>query len=172
MNFEYKSILPKDFNSDSRIWIYQSSRTFSINEAIEIESKLQRFVAQWNSHGNAVKGFASLLFAQFIIIMADETAMGVSGCSTDSSVRLMKEIEQLFNVNLFDRQMLAFVIKDKVQLLPMGQLKYAADNHFIDASTIYFNNLVQTKQELENDWMVPIKNSWLSKRISFPESVS
>ena len=172
MNFEYKSILPKDFNSDSRIWIYQSSRTFSINEAIEIESKLQRFVAQWNSHGSAVKGFASLLFAQFIIIMADETAMGVSGCSTDSSVRLMKEIEQLFNVNLFDRQMLAFVIKDKVQLLPMVQLKYAADNHFIDASTIYFNNLVQTLEDLQNNWMIPIKESWLTKRISFPESVS
>jgi len=171
MNFEYKSILPEDFNSDSRVWIYQSSRTFSINETIEIESKLQRFVVQWNSHGTPVKGFATLLFAQFIIIMADETAMGVSGCSTDSSVRLMKEIEQLFNVNLFDRQMLAFVIKDKVQLLPMGQLKYAADNHFIEASTLYFNNLVQTKQELESNWMVPIKNSWLSKRISFPESV-
>jgi len=171
MNFEYKSILPEDFNSDSRVWIYQSSRTFSINETIEIESKLQRFVVQWNSHGTPVKGFATLLFAQFIIIMADETAMGVSGCSTDSSVRLMKEIEQLFNVNLFDRQMLAFVIKDKVQLLPIGQLKYAADNHFIEASTLYFNNLVQTKQELESNWMVPIKNSWLSKRISFPESV-
>ena len=172
MNFEYKSILPKDFNADSRVWIYQSSRTFSINEAIEIESKLQRFVVQWNSHGTAVKGFATLLFAQFIIILADESAMGVSGCSTDSSVRLIKEIEQLFNVNLFDRQMLAFVIKDKVQLLPLGQLKYAADNHFIEASTIYFNNLVLTKQELESNWMLPIKNSWLSKRISFPESVS
>jgi len=172
MNFEYKSILPKDFNADSRVWIYQSSRTFSINEAIEIESKLQRFVVQWNSHGTAVKGFATLLFAQFIIILADESAMGVSGCSTDSSVRLIKEIEQLFNVNLFDRQMLAFVIKDKVQLLPIGQLKYAADNHFIEASTIYFNNLVLTKQELESNWMLPIKNSWLSKRISFPESVS
>ena len=171
MTFEYKSILPKDFNSDSRVWIYQSSRSFSINETIEIESKLQRFVVQWNSHGTPVKGFATLLFAQFIIIMADETAMGVSGCSTDNSVRLIKEIEQLFNVNLFDRQMLAFVIKDKVQLLPMSQLKYAADNHFIDASTLYFNNLVQTKQELETNWMIPIRNSWLSKRISFPESV-
>jgi hypothetical protein len=172
MNFEYKSSFPKDFNPDSRIWIYQSSRTFALSECIEIETKLQRFITQWNSHGSPVKGFAKLLFAQFVIIMADETAMGVSGCSTDSSVRLMKEIEQLFNVNLFDRQMLAFVIKDKVQLLPISQLKYAADNHFIEASTIYFNNLVQTKEELENNWMVPIKNSWLAKRVSFPESVS
>ena len=104
--------------------------------------------------------------------MADESATGVSGCSTDSSVRLIKEVETRFNVNLFDRQMLAFIIKDKVQLLPLSQLKYAADNHFINANTIYFNNLVQTKREFESIWMIPIKDSWLAKKVSFPESVS
>ena len=172
MEFEYKSQLPADFNPDSRVWIYQSSRHFLINESIEIDTLLQKFVAQWDSHGTAVKGFASLLFGHFIVLIADESATGVSGCSTDSSVRMIKEIESRFNVNLFDRQMLAFVIKDKIQLLPLGQLKYAADNHFINANTIYFNNLVQTKQELDNSWMIPIKCSWLAKRISFPESVS
>ena len=164
--------MPSDFNSDSRIWIYQSSRQFQISEAIEIEGRLARFVEQWNSHGVPVKGFGALLFNQFIILVADETDMGVSGCSTDSSVRLMKEIEQMFNVNLFDRQMLAFIIKDKVQLLPLGQLKYAADNHFITAHTLYFNNLVQTKLDFESNWIVPIKDSWLIKKVSFPESVS
>lgn len=172
MNFEYTSFLPLDFNPDSRVWVYQSNRPFSTNEAIEIERMLQEFVGQWNSHGTPVKGFCHLLFGQFILLMADETAMGVSGCSTDSSVRLIKEFERLFNVNLFDRQMLAFVIKEKVQLIPLNQLKYAADNHFITATTIYFNNLVQTKEELENNWMIPISASWLAKRISFPESVS
>jgi hypothetical protein len=63
-------------------------------------------------------------------------------------------------------------IENKIQLIPMAQLKYAADNHFINASTHYFNNLVQTKKEMENNWIVPIKDSWLAKRISFPESVS
>jgi hypothetical protein len=172
MNFEYKSQLPENFNADSRVWIYQSSRNFTISESIEINSMLENFVEQWNSHGAAVKGYACLLFNQFIILMADESAMGVSGCSTDSSVRLIKQVESRFNVNLFDRQMLAFELKEKVQLLPLGQLKYAADNHFINSSTIYFNNLVQTKHEFENHWRVPIKDSWLSKRVSFPESVS
>ena len=122
---------------------------------------------QWNSHGVPVKGFAALLFNQFIILLADETDMGVSGCSTDSSVRLIKDIEQMFNVNLFDRQMLAFIIKDKVQLLPLGQLKYAADNHFISANTLYFNNLVQTKLDFESNWIIPIKDSWLTRRRSW-----
>ena len=172
MDLQYKSLLPADFNADSRVWIYQSSRLFKLSEALEIETMLERFITQWNSHGTPVKGFATLFYGQFILIMADETAMGVSGCSTDSSVRLIKEIEKLFNVNLFDRELLAFVIKDKIQLLPLSQLKYAADNHFITANTIYVNNLVLTKAELENDWLIPIKDSWLSKRIAFPESVS
>jgi hypothetical protein len=172
MEFEYRSQLPSDFNADSRVWIYQASRPFLISESIEINSLLQKFVAQWNSHGTVVKGFASLIFSHFIILIADESATGISGCSTDSSVRMIKEIESRFNVNLFDRQMLAFAIKDKIQLLPLNQLKYAADNHFINANTIYFNNLVQTKEELDNNWMIPINASWLAKRISFPESVS
>ena len=172
MNFEYKSIIPANFHNDSRIWIYQSSRHFHTNESIEIENRLARFVEQWNSHGVPVKGFSALLFNQFVVLMADETDMGVSGCSTDSSVRLIKEIEQMFNVNMFDRQMLAFIIKDKVQLLPLSQMKYAADNHFIAANTLYFNNLIQTKLDWETNWIVPIKDSWLIKKVSFPESVS
>ena len=98
--------------------------------------------------------------------MADERATGVSGCSTDSSVRLIKDIEQKFGVTMFDRTTLAFIIKDKVQLLPLSQLQYAFDNGFINSHTLYFNNLVQTKEELENNWIVPIKDSWLSKKIS------
>ena len=112
-----------------------------------------------------VKGYANLFFGQFIILMADETAAGVSGCSTDSSVRLIKNIESRFNVNMFDRQTLAFVVKDKLQLLPFSQVGYAVQNNFIGPDTLYFNNLVQTKAELENNWIIPVKDSWLAKRI-------
>lgn len=165
MNLNYKDLLPQDFDASSRVWIYQSSRLFMISEALEIEPMLQQFTAQWNSHGERVKGYGNLFFGQFIILMADETASGVSGCSTDSSVRLIKQIESRFNVNMFDRQMLAFVVKDKLQLLPLSQLNYAVQNNFIGPDTLYFNNLVQTKAELENNWLIQVKDSWLSKKI-------
>ena len=172
MNFEYKNILDKNFSPDSRVWIYQTNRVFSINEALEIEDLFLSFTSSWLSHGAKVKGAAHLFFGQFIILMADEKATGVSGCSTDSSVRLIKDIEQRFAVNMFDRTTLAFVVKDKVQLLPLSQLQYAFDNSFIDSDTLYFNNLVQTKDELENKWLAPIKESWLLNKISLTKSVS
>jgi hypothetical protein len=166
MNMEYKKLLPADFAADSRVWIYQSNRLFTMSEALQAEDLLNEFVKGWLSHGTPVKGFATIFFGQFIIIMADENATGVSGCSTDSSVRVIKEIEKLFGVTMFDRTSLAFIVKDKVQLLPLSQLQYALDNKFIDAETIYFNNLVATKEELESKWLQPLKESWLTKKIA------
>ena len=165
MNFDYQSLIPKDFHSESRVWIYQSSRFFFLSEALEIENMLNEFIVNWRSHGTEVKGYANLLFGQFIILMADETQSEVSGCSTDSSVRLIKAIEQKFNVDMFNHQNLAFIVKDKVQLLPLRQLNYAVENSFIDVDTIFFNNLVQTKEELLNNWMIRVKDSWLARKI-------
>ena len=172
MNFEYKHLLDNNFHPDSKVWIYQSNRLFSRDEALEIGEMLKEFVIQWKSHGTPVKGTAYLFFGQFIVLIADETATGVSGCSTDSSIRLIKDIEQRFGVNMFDRTTLAFVVKDNVQVLPLSQLQYAFDNSYLTADTLYFNNLVQTKEELEKEWIIPVKNSWLANKISFAKPVS
>lgn len=172
MNLEYKSLLEEDFDPQSRVWVYQSNRLFSLSEALQIEEMINQFAQNWLSHGVPVKGTAHLFFGQFVVLMADETATGVSGCSTDSSVRLIKEIENTFGVNMFDRLALAFIVKDKVQVLPMPQLKYAVEQGFITADTLFFNNVVLTKEELENNWIIPAKDSWLAKKISFPNTVS
>src|SRR5215204_6806096 len=121
MNLEYKHLLPDNFSDDSRVWIYQSSRLFTLSEALEIESLLNKFTAEWRSHGAEVDAYGNLFFGQFIVLMADETRAGVSGCSTDSSVRFVKGLEQKFGIDFFDRNNLAFVVKDKIQILPLSQ---------------------------------------------------
>jgi hypothetical protein len=171
MNTQYKNLLPADFADSSKVWIYQSSRLFSLQEALQLEELLHNFTTGWQTHGTPVKGFATLFFGRFIILMADETAAGVSGCSTDSSVRLIKQIENQYGVSLFDRQMLAFIIKEKIELLPLGQLSYAVENGFITPDTIYFNNLVQNKRELLDKWMIPVKESWLAAKLKMVKAV-
>lgn len=170
MNLDFEQYLPADFHPSSRVWIYQCSRLLTMYEALALEPQLEAFVAAWQTHGTPVKGFANLLFGQFIVIMADETAAGVSGCSTDSSVRLIKQVEEQFKIDLFNRQNLAFLVKDKIQLLPLAQLQYGFDNGFLSQDTLYFNNLVANKGEMLEKWIIPIKDSWLSARIK--QSVS
>lgn len=167
MNINFQEHIPEGFDPASKVWIYQSSRLFSIHEALQIEDLLKEFIVRWNAHGSPVKGYANLFFGQFIVLMADEAYSGVSGCSIDSSVRMIKDIEQLFQVNMFDRQLLAFIVKEKVQLIPLSQLDYALENNFINADTLYFNNTVQDQNQLLHNWLIPVKDSWLNSRFSF-----
>jgi hypothetical protein len=165
MNFQYQHLLPENFAPESKVWIFQSSRPFSITEALNIEGQLEDFIQSWKSHGAPVKGYANLFFGQFVVLMADETHISVGGCSTDGSVRVIKQMEEQFNVQFFDRTSLAFVVKDKVQLLPLSQLAYAVEHQFIDANTLYFNNTVLTLDAFRHQWLIPVKDSWLANRL-------
>ena len=170
MNLEYQYLLDGSLHPSSRVWVYQANRLLSMGEALETEEILKEFVSSWQSHGDPVKGAAYLFFGQFIILIADEQATLVGGCSTDSSQRMIKDIEQRFGISLFDRTTLAFVVRDQVQLIPLSQFEYAIQNGFINGDTLYFNNLVQTKEELEKNWIVPVKESWLGRKIKVAQS--
>ncbi|HNE92956.1 MAG TPA: hypothetical protein PLY81_00585 [Chitinophagaceae bacterium] len=165
MDISYSHLIPTNFSDNAKVWIYQSSRKFTINEALQIEAILDDFIAQWQSHGIPVKGFATLFFGQFLVFMADDN-VDVSGCSTSSSVDVVKQVEKIFNVEMFNRQNLAFVVKDEVQLLPLAQLNYALSNSFITANTLYFNNTVTNKNTLLSNWIIPVNKSWLKTKLS------
>ncbi len=159
------TLLPVDFIPSSRVWIYQASRQFNEQEEKEINEQLLQFALQWQAHARPVKGWAKLLFHRFIVLMADETETEVSGCSTDSSARVIKSLEKQYSVQFFDRLLLAFLVKDKVELLPLSQFPHAWEKGLITGDTLFFNNAISTKAELENNWLIPLKNSWLMSRI-------
>jgi len=162
---ELQDIIPGDFSGQSKVWVYQSSRAFIEREVNEINEQLEQFYTQWQSHGEPVKGWAKLVFGQFIVFMADESQSQVSGCSTDSSVRIVKSIERQYEVNMFDRLMLTFLVNGKAQMLPMNQVQYALDKGYIKNDTPLFNNVVLTKDELMSNWLIPLDKSWLAGRI-------
>jgi hypothetical protein len=154
------------FDPSSRVWIYQGDRPFTIEEAAQTRPLLDSFTRSWASHGTPVKGHAEIAHNQFIILMADETASGVSGCSTDSSVQLIKQIEQQTGIRLFERLNLAFFIRDKVELIPLSQIPHALATGHLSAETPYFDNTINCKEELETKWLIPLKDSWLGTRFS------
>ena len=147
------------------MWIYQSDHSFTEQEQIEIDELLIQFTDSWTSHGAKVKGFGKLFFNQFVVLLADETASGVSGCSTDSSVRLIKDIENKYNVDLFNRQNLAFFIGENIVQIPLSKLNEAISGNLINAETYYFNNVVLSKKELEDKWIIELRDSWLGSKV-------
>ena len=165
---EVMKAVPSNFADGSRVWIYQAGRPFSDRETVEINDQLHHFYAQWHSHGAPVKGWASVLFNRYVVIMADETEVPLGGCSMDASMRVIKSLENQYQTKLFDRLSITFFVKGKIEMLPMGQVQYALDKGYITMDTPMFNNLVATKKDLLENWLKPLRNTWLGARVHAP----
>ena len=84
----------EDLPGESRIWIYQSNRKFSEEEFSEIETDLKAFVEEWAAHGTSLEASFLLKYNRFIILAVNQDVQAATGCSIDSSVRFIKQIEK------------------------------------------------------------------------------
>ena len=148
------------FSPQSKVWIYQSNREFTVKEAAEIQQTLNSFTAQWKAHGHQLKAKAEIPYNFFIVLIVDQDAASATGCSIDSSVRVIKEIENTYGVDLFDRFNMAYKIDDEVHVATKEDFETLITIKNITPQTIVFNNLVQTLAEYEQKWEVPINESW------------
>jgi hypothetical protein len=148
------------FSPKSKVWVYQSDREFTAAEVEAIEMKLQDFAAQWKAHGHQLDAKAEVVYNFFIVFTVDEAAANVTGCSIDASVRLVKEIELEFNVDLFNRFNMAYVADNKIVALNKEDFETLISIKKIGPQTIVFNNLVQNLEEFETKWEVPFEKSW------------
>lgn len=160
-----KEMLNNNLPDNAKVWVYQSTRPFTMAEAITIRRHINAFVEQWTSHKAGVTGWGELLHNRFVILMADESEVKPSGCSIDSSVRFMKGLEQELNTQFFDRWNIAYMKNGEVLSCNKEELSRLLDSGEINDDTIVFNNLVLTKGELQNNWQVPYSQSWI-KRIA------
>lgn len=150
-------------NPKARVWIYQSNKEFDQLQMKELNDQLKDFTANWSAHNQQLNASFEVKYNRFIVLIVDEAQAGASGCSIDKSVHLMKEIEQKFNVNLFDRFNIAYKVNDNVISVNRNDFEALIAKGEIKGSTLVFNNLVPTYDEYLTIWETPLANSWHSK---------
>lgn len=147
----------------SRIWIYQANRKLSDQEREFADQSLKEFCEQWVAHSQPLKTSYSIEYNQFVILATDEDYHLPSGCSIDSSVRALKELQGRLGIDLFDRSKVAFLNGEAVVTHSLSQLKGLFESGELAKSTITFNNLVPSRGDLERGWKTPVENTWLIK---------
>ncbi len=151
----------------AKVWIYQSSDPFNAADAEKISSITSDFVKNWAAHGTGLTADSQIFFNRFICLFVDESAQGASGCSIDSSVHFIQNLEKQFGISLMNRTDVAYVdAQGDIKLIDLYQLKDAATKGDISDKTFVFNNLVRTKEEMENFWLTPISESWHKRMLS------
>ncbi len=152
-----------DFNDlpdSARIWVYQSDRELTKAQMEDMQKVLKDFIEDWTRHGENLKGSFVILHNHFIVIGVDESFNQVSGCSIDASTHVFKGFEQQFGIDLFNKLNTAFRSGDHINVVGLSDFQRFVGEERITEDTTVFNNMVQTKGELESSWEVPAAKSW------------
>jgi len=157
-------IVPFDSLPDeSRIWIYPSSRKFTEAEVISLKEELTSFLEQWSAHGQSLEAGFEIPYDRFIVIAVNSEVHAPTGCSIDSSVAFIQQLEQKYSVDLLDKMNVTFKTGEFLAHKSLADFKKMAKEKAVNENTIVFNNLVNSKGEWQDYWEVPAKDSWHSR---------
>ncbi|HSM63088.1 MAG TPA: hypothetical protein VK833_04030 [Gillisia sp.] len=149
-----------DLPDSSRVWIYQSNRSFSDQELQEINSRLEDFITQWTAHGADLRASFDVKYKRFITLALDQKLNAATGCSIDSSVKFIQQLEKDYNVDLLDKMNVSYKQGEFVAYKTLTDFRKMAKDKAVSKNTIVFNNLVNTKAEYLEEWEVPASDSW------------
>jgi hypothetical protein len=155
-----------DFNTlpeESRIWIYQSNRSFSEEELSEIKEKLNIFIENWTAHGSDLQSGYTIEYKRFIVISLNQNISTATGCSIDASVHFIQQLEKDYNVDLMDKMNVSYKQGEFVAHKTLLDFKKMAKDKAVSKNTIVFNNLVDNIAEFKENWEVPASESWHSR---------
>lgn len=146
--------------ASTRVWIYQSNKPFRAEDVPRLKEYVDRFAQNWVSHNRQLRAHGDVFHNQFIVLMVDESQADASGCSIDKSVYFLKQIENTYGVDLFDRMTFAWLDGDTVCTAGSEEFARLYREGHISDDTLVFDNLVKTKGELEEKWLKPLNESW------------
>ncbi len=144
---------------DSRVWVYQADQFISESATEHLMSKLYNFTMTWSSHGAELDSYATIFHYIFLVVVADPHRLP-SGCSIDASVHVIEDLGNQYNLNFMDRMQFAYLKNDIVHTIQSNDLGEAYRNGLINDNTLFFDNLVNTKEALLERWILPLKESW------------
>jgi len=155
-----QAINTQSIPATARVWVYMADRAFTTTESEEITKAVGLFATDWASHGQALTSVGELRYNRFVVLTVDEKFNAAGGCSIDSSVRFVKELEAKYKVDFFNRMLVAYKsVHGEIKSTPMHDLPALKASGAISDDTIVFNNLVSNKAELDNNWQIALSES-------------
>lgn len=148
---------------ESKIWIFQSNRKLSDAEVAEIEEDLKAFIEEWSAHGTTLEASFLLKYNRFIILAVNQEVQQATGCSIDSSVVFIQQLESKYGIDLLDKMNVTYKQGEFLTHKSLLDFKRMAKEKAVSENTIVFNNLVNTIEEWKESWEVPASESWHSR---------
>jgi len=145
----------------AKVFIFQADKFLTDSDKAIIEKEMNQFLPQWATHGSKLIAAFEIVNDLFIVVGADESKVETSGCSKDSLNHIIQKIGNTINIDFFNRLNTAYqTVNNDIKLIDLAEFKAKMKTDEIKLHTKVFNNLIETKADLESNWLVEVKNSW------------
>lgn len=151
---------------EARVWIFQANDPVDEEFLPEIHDRIGEFTKVWTSHQKQLRATGSILHNRFIVLVVDQSMAGTSGCSIDKAMHFVQSLGHLYETDFLDRHYYTFVDNDQLRTVHSNELRSLYEVGEIDDDTPVYDNLVSTKEDFLEKWVVPLKDSWI-KRVVF-----
>jgi hypothetical protein len=146
-----------NLSEEARVFLYPSSRKFYDNEIEKLELKIKNFIVSWSEFSASYK----IEYNRFLLFFITEDAV-ITTELLDKLVQFILQLEKDYKVTLLDKVNVCFKQGEFVQYQDMKKFRDLIKKRSVSKKTIVFNNLIQTKDDFENNWEISISDSWLS----------
>jgi hypothetical protein len=141
--------------------VYTLDRPLTEAEAEQACAALDRFTRQWTAHDQALRAGFELFDNQVLILLVDETQAGASGCSIDKSVHFLEALGAELGVDFFERMRFGWIDGGgTLRFAERAALSAERAAGRLPDDTPMLNTLAQTRQELQERWLLPLGESW------------
>lgn len=152
-----------EFDESSKIWIYTIYPKLTSSQEVEIAKELGHFCINWTAHNRELRAFYKIIDRSILILGVDEHLNPASGCSIDKSVHFLEEIENKYQISLFDR-MLFNLINDQqeIQTHNKKEFEQLIENGTVHPESKVINTLSTTLKDWNENGVQLFSKSWMN----------
>jgi hypothetical protein len=148
----------------SRIWIYPSTTNLeSVREEMS-NRYIRPFCESWKVHGQPLNSSFRWIDGYFLVLGVDETHQPASGCSIDSSVALIRTLQEEYKVDLMNRLYVhVWHNSQKLEVLAPADVPHAISENRLSSDSLVYQTALTQKSQLEHELLQPAGSTWLQR---------
>lgn len=146
-----------------KLWVFPSSRKFYPQEIDVLKEHIEDFLTNWKNEGQEIDCSYNLKYDRFIIISVDDSEISLNLKAHDDLTAFILGLEATYKIILLDKINVCYKQGEFVQYKDLKEFKKMMKNNGVSKKTTVFDNMITTKEALENDWEINIMDSWLGR---------
>ena len=153
----------EELSNQAYIWVYQANRQIAFLEKDTILEQAKIFLESWSSHGRSLRAAASIRHDHFLLLGIEKDDFELTCCTTDKAIHFLQALKKTVGIDFLNRNIVILQEEYKYTATSVEEAKTKLQNSVFSNNLFTFDNTIKNKQDLENNWLIPVNKSWFAK---------